>query len=122
MFKKNNIKFKCDDGTRAVVKGFTGVIPIYNRQVDLVFGNDELMRRWKGGSSNAWVYTDKTERFIVYFSSDAHVRSVVHESYHIMNHLQKWFALSDDDANEQQAYLIDYIFGEIMKVKPKWLK
>lgn len=109
LFQPSHTFFKDEDGKLTKVSSFKAMLPIYETALELVWGKHG-MKATKGYVNHC----DHNSYLIVITNSEKD--TLVHELYHVVNHIEKELGLESGDANEAQAYLFGYLYKEIVKV------
>uniref|UniRef100_A0A6M3Y4J1 Uncharacterized protein n=1 Tax=viral metagenome TaxID=1070528 RepID=A0A6M3Y4J1_9ZZZZ len=119
-FKKAKIKLR-DENTREAfsVDGYRMDLGLYNTWVDVVFGQIKQMKRFRDGGwgESGWTWTSNENDEHMVWLKDKKLSTLVHETNHLVNRISKARGLSDDDRNEQQAYLQTWLFNKIKELK-----
>lgn len=110
------------------IKKFDLEIPIYDVEAQFVFTNDvhgyiKKIGEWddwfESGDAITWG-ADESEHYIAYSIMPFNVRSgrIVHEVVHVADIIAaRAGILPTEDEDEAYAYLVEYIFNEVMKFK-----
>lgn len=118
--KKSKIKL-LDENTKKgfTVDGYVIDLDLYKVWVDVVFGQDKQMQRFKKIRAAGYVHmdTDEYNTHLIWIKDKNNLDTMVHEVYHLVNVICKSRGLSEDDTNEQQAYLMGWLFSKIRRLK-----
>ncbi len=117
-FKKQKIKLIDEKTEKAfIVNGYRMKLELYEVYIDVIIGNrSEVKRFWKQSMvCGGFVYSNEDTHFLWIRNKDASI--LAHEVYHLVNRISKARGLSEDEDNEQQAYLVGWLYKEISKLK-----
>jgi len=119
VFEKKKIRLRNDTtNTTVKVKAHRLPLDMYNIIVDVVFGQEKLMEQFKDVRHCSGYTRDSGDGiYLVWVRDKKSLGTVVHELYHLVNMISKTVGLSEDYNNEQQAYLLGWLFKEVRKLK-----
>lgn len=114
--KKHKIRLAKEKGEKPfILNGWLISLDLYKVDIEVAFGSKKEVWDWFGGEVSGFVYDDSA--FFLWVDSKNNKATLVHELYHLVNFISKRCGLSDDTTNEQQAYLIGYLYDVITKLK-----
>lgn len=114
-FKKGKVQLTDQDNKRFHVDGYVATIDLYHLDLDVVFGQKKQMNRFMPGC-DGFVHETNVNYYILWVNKKSS-HSLIHEIYHLVNYISKTRGLSEDKCNEQQAYLMGWLYKEIKKLK-----
>lgn len=118
-FKKHKVGLTdIKTGEHFTVDGHLMELGLYKIDIEFVIGQTKQVRRFFVPNVHGFVHqSDDTGSLLLWVKNTRDLSTLVHELYHLVNFISKHASLSDDDTNEQQAYLMGWLFLELIKIK-----
>lgn len=114
-FNKSKIEVK-KSGYRNKINGYRMSCDLYHCNIDVIIGNRDEMLKYNDNCGGFLQTSEDGINHLIWLGKKE-LKTLVHETYHLVNRIAKRCDLSEDWENEQQAYLMGWLFEEIRKLK-----
>lgn len=106
--RKTNQTFKID--------GYFMDMDLYGCLIEVAFGQEKQIYRFYE-RCNGFLHTSNRDTHFLWVKNPKETDKLVHEIYHLVVRISKRVGLSEDEDNEQQAYLMGWLFRKIRELK-----